>query len=64
MDYNCYRKKKHKLGTINYIFCTDDELLEINVKHLNHNTLTDIITFDYTEGKKSIVIFSSALKEF
>jgi probable rRNA maturation factor len=44
-------KEKCKLGTINYIFCTDDELLEINLKHLNHNTLTDIITFDYTEGK-------------
>lgn len=44
-------KEKHKLGTINYIFCTDDELLEINIKHLDHNTLTDIITFDYTEGK-------------
>ncbi len=44
-------KEKHQLGTINYIFCTDDELLEINLKHLNHNTLTDIITFDYTEGK-------------
>ena len=34
------------------MFCTDDELLEINIKHLNHNTLTDIITFDYTEDKK------------
>jgi probable rRNA maturation factor len=45
-------KEKHQLGTINYIFCTDDELLEINIKHLNHKTLTDIITFDYTEGKK------------
>jgi len=44
-------KEKHKLGTINYIFCTDNELLEINIKHLNHNTLTDIITFDYTERK-------------
>lgn len=44
-------KEKHRLGTINYIFCTDDELLEINIRHLNHNTLTDIITFDYTEGK-------------
>lgn len=44
-------KEKHKLGNINYIFCTDDELLEINIKHLNHKTLTDIITFDYTEGK-------------
>ena len=45
-------KEKHTLGTINYIFCSDDELLEINIKHLNHNTLTDIITFDYTEAKK------------
>lgn len=44
-------KEKHKLGQINYIFCTDDELLEINIRHLNHKTLTDIITFDYTEGK-------------
>jgi rRNA maturation RNase YbeY len=44
-------KEKHRLGTINYIFCTDDELLEINIRHLNHNTLTDIITFDYTENK-------------
>lgn len=44
-------KEKHQLGTINYVFCTDDELLEINIKHLNHNTYTDIITFDYTEGK-------------
>jgi rRNA maturation RNase YbeY len=45
-------KEKHTLGTINYMFCNDDELLEINLKHLNHNTLTDIITFDYTEDKK------------
>lgn len=44
-------KEKHQLGQINYIFCSDDELLEINIRHLNHNTLTDIITFDYTEGK-------------
>jgi rRNA maturation RNase YbeY len=44
-------KENHRLGTINYIFCTDDELLEINIRHLNHNTLTDIITFDYTENK-------------
>ncbi len=45
-------KEKHTLGTINYVFCNDEELLEINIKHLNHNTFTDIITFDYTEGTK------------
>lgn len=44
-------KEKHKAGIINYIFCTDDELLEINIRHLNHDTFTDIITFDYTEDK-------------
>lgn len=45
-------REKHRLGDINYIFCSDDELLEINIQHLNHNTYTDIITFDYTEGDK------------
>ncbi len=45
-------KEKHRLGDINYIFCSDDELLEINIQHLNHNTYTDIITFDYTEGDR------------
>lgn len=38
------------LGDISYIFCTDDFLHEINVKYLDHDTLTDIISFDYTEG--------------
>ena len=45
-------KEKHRLGDINYIFCSDEELLDINITHLNHNTYTDIITFDYTEDKK------------
>lgn len=35
-----------KIGDINYIFCNDDYLLNINKKHLLHDTLTDIITFD------------------
>jgi rRNA maturation RNase YbeY len=43
-------KENKQVGAINYVFCNDDELLAINLKHLNHNTLTDIITFDYTEG--------------
>ena len=41
----------HKQGNISYIFCNDEYLLERNVKYLNHNTLTDIISFDYTMGK-------------
>ena len=37
-------------GDITYIFCDDDYLLEKNIRFLNHNTLTDVITFDYCEG--------------
>lgn len=39
------------VGEINYIFCTDVYLHEINVKYLEHDTLTDIISFDYTENQ-------------
>ncbi len=38
-------------GEINYIFCSDAYLLEKNIEFLNHDTLTDIISFDYTMGK-------------
>ena len=38
------------LGEISYIFCDDDFLHNINMQYLNHDTLTDIISFDYTEG--------------
>lgn len=41
--------EKQKLGDINYIFCDDAYLLELNQKYLQHDTLTDIITFDYSE---------------
>lgn len=37
-------------GEINYIFCDDDYLIEINLQYLDHDTLTDIISFDYSEG--------------
>lgn len=37
-----------KLGEINYIFCDDDYLCKINLEHLKHDTLTDIISFDYS----------------
>ncbi|MGG5485910.1 rRNA maturation RNase YbeY [Gaetbulibacter sp. PBL-D1] len=39
------------LGDINYIFCDDDYLHKINVEFLDHDTLTDIISFDYSVGK-------------
>ena len=38
-------------GEINYIFCDDAYLLKLNVEFLEHDTLTDIISFDYTLGK-------------
>ncbi len=39
-----------KLSDVNYIFCTDDYLLEVNKQYLDHDYYTDIITFDYVEG--------------
>lgn len=48
------RKEGFKTGTINYIFCTDDYLLEINQQYLNHNTYTDIITFPFSEKDEPI----------
>ena len=39
-----------KAGDIAYIFCSDEEILEINNQYLQHDYYTDIITFDYTEG--------------
>lgn len=45
-----YKEGKRKVGNINYIFCDDEYLLDINQKHLQHDTYTDIITFDYSEG--------------
>jgi rRNA maturation RNase YbeY len=39
------------LGEITIIFCTDEELLELNKQHLSHDYFTDIITFNYNDGK-------------
>lgn len=44
-------KESKKVGNINYIFCDDAYLHNINVTYLQHDTLTDIITFDYNEGE-------------
>jgi probable rRNA maturation factor len=46
---NVIESENKEEGEINYIFCDDDYLLDINLKYLNHDTLTDIISFDYSE---------------
>ena len=41
-----------KEGEINYVFCDDEYLHKLNVEFLQHDTLTDIISFDYSVGKE------------
>lgn len=45
------KKEKKRIGDLTYVYCSDDYLLSLNQRFLNHNTLTDIITFDYSEAK-------------
>jgi len=49
---NVITSENKKEGEINYIFCDDEYLNKINVEYLNHDTLTDIISFDYSIGKE------------
>ncbi|OWY19719.1 rRNA maturation RNase YbeY [Sphingobacteriales bacterium UPWRP_1] len=42
------------VGNINYIFCTDEELYQMNVAYLSHQTYTDIITFDNSDDPRFI----------
>ena len=48
---SCLEEYGFTEGEINYIFCDDEYLLKLNVEFLEHDTLTDIISFDYTLGK-------------
>ena len=48
------KKEKREVLDVSYIFCSDSFLLQLNQQYLNHNTLTDIITFDYSEGAKQL----------
>lgn len=43
--------EEKKIGEINYIFCDDEYLLQVNKEYLQHDYYTDIITFDYVKGK-------------
>lgn len=45
------RSEEGLTGQIDYIFCDDAYLLRINQEYLQHDTYTDIITFDYSDGK-------------
>jgi rRNA maturation RNase YbeY len=47
----CAENEGFSIGEINYIFCSDEYLHKMNVEYLNHDTYTDIITFDYSEEK-------------
>ena len=47
------------LGAVSYIFCSDDYLHQMNVEYLNHDTLTDVITFPYNDNPIEGDIFIS-----
>jgi rRNA maturation RNase YbeY len=53
------QQENKKLGMVSYIFCSDDYLHKINLEHLNHDTLTDIITFPYNRNPIEGDIFIS-----
>ena len=60
MQYN------KEIGEINYVFLSDDDLLNYNKKYLNHNDLTDVITFNYCEKNiisGEILISAERVKE-
>ena len=61
----------YSIREVNYIFCTDQELLRLNQQFLKHDTFTDVIGFDYSVGKQlqgdiyiSIERVSENAKEF
>jgi probable rRNA maturation factor len=49
-----FKKEGKKLESLNYIFCSDKRLLEINRQYLQHDFYTDIITFDLSAGPATL----------
>jgi rRNA maturation RNase YbeY len=49
-----FKMESQSLDSINYIFCSDRAILEINKKYLNHDFYTDVITFDLSPDNKAI----------
>ncbi len=52
---NAVENEGYKIKEVNYIACSDDYLLKMNVDYLKHHTLTDIITFDNSEKEGKII---------
>jgi len=50
-----FKKENKDLKRLDYVFCSDNYLLEINKQFLNHNYFTDIITFDLSEKKGPVI---------
>lgn len=48
------KKEGNSLRSLNYVFCTDEYLREMNIQFLKHRTYTDIITFNYNPSKTEI----------
>jgi probable rRNA maturation factor len=58
--------EEKEIGELSYFFCSDEYLLALNIEHLDHDTYTDIITFDYCEGDvvhSDIFISTDRVKE-
>jgi rRNA maturation RNase YbeY len=51
---NVIREEKKICGDINFIFCSDEYLLDLNKTYLRHHTLTDILTFPYADDPKTL----------
>ena len=52
--FSLIEKHNYELETLNYIFCSDEYLLNVNKEYLDHDYYTDIITFDNSEEEELI----------
>ncbi|PIB37009.1 rRNA maturation RNase YbeY [Reichenbachiella sp. 5M10] len=52
--HHCIQNEGYELTSINYIFCSDEYLRQVNIDYLDHDYYTDIITFDNSEEEKHV----------